>query len=110
MSWQAFSWSELQARTTSFPERFLPDVSWVAGYTVRALSFVAVFLPAFAFMEGVLGVWRLCADLGWAGAFFVNSGLLSHWQVWFALAAFTQASALYMNKLVQREPETGNHK
>lgn len=100
MSWQAFTWTEIQARTIRIP---VPEVSWVAGYGLQALSFVSVFLPAFAFMEAALGVWRVCADLGWAGTFFVNTGLLSHWQVWLALAAFTEASALYVDRLVQAQ-------
>lgn len=110
MSWQAFSWTEIQARTPWISERLVPDVSWLTGYTVRALSVVAVFLPVFAMMEAALGVWRMCADLGWAGAFFVNTGILSHWQVWFALAAFTQASALYLNRLVRSGTQPARQK
>ena len=102
MSWQAFSWIEIQARTPWIYERVVPDVSWLTGHALEALGVVAVFLPAFAFMEAALGAWRMCADLGWAGAFFVDAGILSHWQVWFALAAFTQASALYLNRLVEK--------
>jgi hypothetical protein len=105
MSWQALSWNEIHARTLWIPERMLPDSVWVTSHAIRILSFVAVFLPAFAFMEAALGVWRLGADLGWAGAFFINRGLLSHWQVWFALAAFTQVSSLYVNRLVARGAE-----
>jgi len=102
MSWQAFSWTEIQARTPWISERVLPDVSWLTGHALTALSVAAVFLPSFAFMEAALGAWRLCADLGWAGAFFVDAGILSHWQVWFALAGFTQASALYLKRLVEK--------
>ncbi len=110
MSWQAFSWTEIQARSPWISERLLPDVSWMTGHALRALSVMAVFLPAFAFMEAVLGVWRLCADLGWAGAFFVNAGILSHWQVWLALALFTELSALYLNRLVATGLQTVKQK
>lgn len=62
-----------------------------------------MFLTPFAAMEAALGVWRLGDDLGWAGPFFVNRGVLSHWQVWFALAAFTQISAAYLNRIFSKQ-------
>lgn len=37
-----------------------------------------------------LGLWRMGADLAWAGAFVVQTGLLSHWQVWVGLATTMQ--------------------
>jgi len=33
----------------------------------------------------MLALWRLTSDLGWTGAFFINDGLFSHWQVWLGL-------------------------
>jgi len=46
---------------------------------------VALLTPS-ALVALVLGIWRVCADLGWAGAFFIGGGLFSHWQVWIALS------------------------
>jgi len=43
----------------------------------------------------VLAGWRLGADLNWTGEFFISSGLLSHWQVWLALAIATQVAAAH---------------
>lgn len=105
MSWQAFSWDTIQVRAPRVPERLLPAITWTESRTVEALSVLSVFLTPFAFMEAALGAWRLCADLGWAGAFFVDRGVLSHWQVWFALAAFTQASSVYLNRLLAKQGE-----
>ena len=46
---------------------------------------VALLTPS-ALVALVLGMWRVCADLGWAGAFFIGDGFFSHWQVWIALS------------------------
>ncbi len=46
---------------------------------------VALLTPA-ALVALVLGIWRVCADLGWAGPFFIADGFFSHWQVWIALS------------------------
>ena len=100
MSWQAFSWTEIHART--LPERLWPAISLSSARSYELVSFIALFLTPFAAMEGALGTWRLATDLGWAGEFFVNSGLLSHWQVWFAIAAFTQVTAVSLNRLLAK--------
>jgi len=46
---------------------------------------VALLTPA-AVVAFVMGMWRVCMDLGWAGAFLISGGFFSHWQVWVALA------------------------
>jgi hypothetical protein len=46
---------------------------------------VALLTPA-ALVALVLGIWRVCADLGWAGPFLIGDGFFSHWQVWIALS------------------------
>jgi hypothetical protein len=46
---------------------------------------VALLTPA-AVVAFVMGMWRVCADLGWAGAFLISAGFFSHWQVWIALS------------------------
>jgi hypothetical protein len=105
MSWQAFSWSELQARTPKLPERLLPAVSVNSARVLEAIGLVGTFLTPFAVMEAALGLWRLGADLGWTGPFFVESGVLSRWQVWFALAAFTQAASVFLRKALAHQAE-----
>ncbi|MEO8126885.1 MAG: hypothetical protein ABJF23_14705 [Bryobacteraceae bacterium] len=50
-------------------------------------------LKPVALLAYVLSVWRLGADLGWTGQFFISHGLLSHWQVWLAFAIATQLTA-----------------
>jgi hypothetical protein len=50
-----------------------------------ANTLIALLTPA-AVVAFVMGLWRVCADLGWAGAFLIADGFFSHWQVWIALA------------------------
>jgi hypothetical protein len=43
--------------------------------------------------------WRAGVDLGWTTGFPVTSGLLSHWQVWFAMALTIQFVAYLLQRL-----------
>jgi hypothetical protein len=51
-----------------------------------------------------LGMWRLTSDLGWTGTFAIPEGLLSHWQVWLAMAVAFGAAALRLQRY-GRPPE-----
>src|SRR6476659_6958915 len=99
MSWPAFSWTEIQARTPQIPERLRP----ISAGADQIVGFIGAFLTPFAVMEAALGVWRLGDDFGWAGPFFINQGVLSHWQVWFALAGFTQFTSVHLNRLLAKQ-------
>jgi len=46
---------------------------------------VALLTPA-AVVALVMALWRVGADLWWAGAFLITGGFFSHWQVWIALS------------------------
>ena len=46
---------------------------------------VALLTPA-ALVALAMGLWRVGADLAWAGAFPITGGFFSHWQVWIALS------------------------
>ncbi len=75
MSWQPFTWNQLQ-----------PALERTAETSHEALRLAVAFLTPAAAVAGVLGAWRLSADLGWTDEFFIAKGLFSHWQVWFAIA------------------------
>jgi len=60
-------------------------------------ALAAVLAPAAA-MAFVLGLWRLCADLKWAGEFAISQGVFSHWQVWFATAGLLWICAAILNR------------
>ena len=47
---------------------------------------VALLTPA-ALVALAMGLWRVSADLDWAGAFPITTGFFSHWQVWIGLSA-----------------------
>jgi hypothetical protein len=104
MSWQAFSWNEirLQALEARWAERLQPAIAWTGEASQALAAFIAVFLTPLALMEFALGAWRVCADLGWTGDFFIGAGLLSHWQIWFGLAALTQAASVNLNRQLKR--------
>jgi hypothetical protein len=80
------------ALQTVFPR---PSVQFVAS-----VSMLGLVLTPVAVLAGVLGVWRLGADLGWTKAFFIADGLLSRYQLWIAVAITMQASAFILNRWV----------
>jgi hypothetical protein len=108
MSWQAFSWHELrlQGMELRLTERLQPAIVWTGEASQTLAAFVAVFLTPLALMEAALGAWRLCADLGWTDSFFIGGGILSHWQIWFALAALTQAASVNLNRQLKKHTES----
>ena|SRR5947207_15463852 len=62
-----------------------------------ALVVAALLMPA-AFSATVLGLWRIAADLGWAGSFAITTGIFSHWHVWLSGAVVLQLSARALNR------------
>jgi hypothetical protein len=62
-----------------------------------ALAAAALLTPA-ALTAAVLGLWRIAADLGWAGDFAIASGFFSHWQVWLVAAAALELCAHFLNR------------
>ncbi len=67
---------------------------------VTSVSISGLILTPVAVLAGVLGVWRLAADPGWTTGFFIADGLLSRYQLWFAVSICTQMSALILNRWV----------
>ena len=99
MSWQPFSWNKIV-----WQPRFRPALDRTAATSQEALRLVATFLTPVSVIAGVLGVWRLSSDLGWTDEFFIARGIFSHWQVWFALAAFAQTTAVSLNRTLKARP------
>jgi len=60
------------------------------GKNSRAARLAGSMLTLVAMCVAILGLWRLCEDLGFAGDFVYSDGLLSHWQVWMAAAGAAQ--------------------
>jgi len=70
---------------------------------VPAASMSGLLLTLIAVLTGALGAWRLGVDPGWTGPFFVAGGLLSRYQLWFALAIAAQTSAFILNRWVAKQ-------
>ena len=68
------------------------------------LAFAALLQPA-AVMAGVLAFWRFGADLQWTREFAISNGLLSHWQVWFAIFVVLQGSVILLNRFGRSVPK-----
>lgn len=62
-----------------------------------ALAIAALVTPA-TLLAFVLASWRMSADLGFTSAFPITTGLLSHWQVWLAIALAAQFLTIALNR------------
>jgi len=63
---------------------------------------VAGMLTPGAVMASALGLWRIAADLNWAGAFAIASGPFSHWQFWLGTAVVLQVCSSMLNRYGNR--------
>jgi len=61
-------------------------------------AWAAVVLKASAVCCFVVAIWIVSAGLRWAGAFLVEQGLFSHWQVWVAFGIIAQLAAFRLNR------------
>src|SRR4029078_12602243 len=66
-----------------------------------ALGLAALMIPA-SVAAYALGFWRVAADLNLTGEVPLSQGLFSHWQVWIALGAAIQASAMSLSRYGRR--------
>jgi len=56
------------------------------GFSRQLADVLVALLTPSAVVALVMALWRVGADLGWAGAFLIAGGFFSHWQVWIALS------------------------
>ena len=70
---------------------------WVTGWK-ESLVLILVRLGSVAV---ALAVWRIASDLGLFYGFLFSTGVLSHWQVWFALGVLLSGSALTLSRRLQ---------
>jgi hypothetical protein len=66
-----------------------PVVARRKGKNSRIALLGAGFLTLVSICLASLGIWRFCQDVGLAGDFIFEDGLLSHWQVWVAATSVT---------------------
>ena len=72
-----------------------PGVAVKRRKNKRIALAVAALLPPAAFLAGVLGAWRIAADLNWTNSFAIPSGIFSHCQVWLGAAFGLQCAPEY---------------
>jgi hypothetical protein len=56
------------------------------GFSRQLADVLVALLTPSAVLALAMALWRVGADLGWAGAFLIADGFFSHWQVWIALS------------------------
>ena len=78
-----------------------PVVTRRKGKDSRIAMLSASLLTLGAISCASLGLWRLGTDLDWAGDFVVQSGFLSHWQVWIGTAVVVQYASCWLTRYVR---------
>jgi hypothetical protein len=68
----------------------------------RAAMALAALLSPAATMASALALWRVAADLNWAGSFAIPTGMFSHWQFWLAAAIVLQICSTLLNRYGRR--------
>jgi hypothetical protein len=82
-----------------------PVVARRKGKNSRIALLGAGFLTLVSICLGSLGIWRFCQDVGLAGDFIFEDGLLSHWQVWIAAAALVQYACWRLSQYAKQARE-----
>lgn len=59
-------------------------------------------LSPMAVIAALMACWRFGADAGWTDSFVVADGLMSHWQVWLALAIGIQWFAIRLDRRMKQ--------
>ena len=62
-----------------------------------ALAAASLLAPA-AVCAFLLAIWRIAADMQYAGKFAISAGLFSHWHVWFAIAGGLTLICVRLNR------------
>jgi hypothetical protein len=75
------------------PRRQDPTVLLAAG----------ALLTLAAVAAGVLGLWRIAADLDLTSDFAISSGFFSHWQVWIAAAVLLEVGSRFLQRHARRQ-------
>jgi hypothetical protein len=69
---------------------------------------VAALLTPTALLAGALALWRVAADLNFAGSFAISTGPFSHWQFWLAAAIALQVCSRMLNRYGRRDQTTAS--
>ncbi len=75
-----------------------PRIKKINGKNRNAALAIAALVTPATLLAFVLAFWRMTADLGFTSAFPITTGLLSHWQVWLAIAITAQFVTTTLNR------------
>ena len=100
---RAAPWHDEEAAVGPLPAA--PEWHWSLG----ALESMILVLTRLATIAVGLAVWRIASDLGLPWQFVFNSGVLSHWQVWFALGLLFSGGALTLSRRLQLAHAQATH-
>ena len=75
----------------------VPEVGYAPHAHEVALACASLLTPS-ALIAFTLAAWNIAADLRWTGQFIITTGILSHWQIWFCIAAFLSFAAWMLNR------------
>ncbi len=75
-----------------------PNIKKTTGKNRNAALAIAALVTPATLLAFVLAFWRMSADLGFTSAFPITTGLLSHWQVWLAIALCAQFFTIALNR------------
>lgn len=85
----------------------MPEVGYAPHSQEMALACASLLIPS-ALLAFTLAVWNIAADLRWTGPFLVSSGIFSHWQTWFCIAALLLVFARLLNRYGENPEGTGD--
>ena len=83
-----------------------PVVARRKGKNSRLALLGAGVLTMSSICLGALAIWRFSQDVGLAGDFIFEDGVLSHWQVWLASFVATQYGGWGLRRYAKRAAET----
>lgn len=75
-----------------------PKISKAKGKNRNVALAIAALVTPGTLLAFVFAVWRMSADLGFTAQFPITEGLLSHWQVWLAIAVVSQFFTSMLNR------------
>jgi hypothetical protein len=76
--------------------------SWVASIAQKGGSLVAALMGPAVLSVYVFAMWSLTASMGWTDSFPFESGPLSSWLIWLALAACLHFASTLLQKTKER--------
>lgn len=89
-----------------------PPAAPAARWSQSTLESMILLQARLATVAVGLAVWRIASDLGLSWGFPLNAGVLSHWQVWFAVGLLLSGGASALSRrlrLTHAEAPRTNH-